>query len=161
VFRDDYQMKTHSDSEPEDEMNASPIFQEEATHCQGVETRYYERFEPITIRAAARVLHLQRAGVVSAAEAEFYLRELASMDAHAGDGAYASLLSAAQRRPSSQPVKGRRTRRTEGGQDRRRGAVIRDRKLPQTMVCPGFVMHAFMTQADELVFANATDADED
>src|SRR5688572_13422062 len=46
----------------------------------------YERFEPITVRAAARVLHLQRSGVVTPREARFYLSELAEMDAHAGRG---------------------------------------------------------------------------
>src|SRR5438067_57245 len=56
----------------------------------------YARFEPITVRAAARVLRLQRAGVVSAREAGFYLRELAAMDAHAGRGAFRSLVRAAR-----------------------------------------------------------------
>jgi hypothetical protein len=59
--------------------------------------RPYERFEPITVRAAARVLQLQRAGVVSAREAQFYLRELTAMDAHAGRGAFPSLARAARR----------------------------------------------------------------
>jgi hypothetical protein len=59
--------------------------------------RRYERFEAITVRAAARVLRLQQCGVVAAHEAEFYLRELAAMDAHAGRGAHRSLLRAAQR----------------------------------------------------------------
>jgi hypothetical protein len=47
----------------------------------------YERLEAITVRTAARVLQLQRAGVVTAREARFYLRELVAMDAHAGPGA--------------------------------------------------------------------------
>lgn len=55
------------------------------------------RFESVTVRAAARVLELQRCGVVSATEARFFLRELVSMDAHAARGASPSLLRAARR----------------------------------------------------------------
>jgi hypothetical protein len=58
----------------------------------------YERFEPITVRTAARVLQLQRAGVVSAREAAFYLRELLAMDAHADAEAFSALVRAAQLR---------------------------------------------------------------
>jgi hypothetical protein len=57
----------------------------------------YERFEPITVRAAARVLHLQRTGVVSPAEARFYLHELAAMDRHAGRDAAVGLARRARR----------------------------------------------------------------
>jgi hypothetical protein len=76
------------------------------------------RFEPITVRAAARVLQLQRAGVVSAAESRFYLRELAAMDRHAGSGAGPALRRMARRFASSRvlvrdggapgPARGRR-----------------------------------------------------
>jgi hypothetical protein len=59
--------------------------------------RRYERFEPVTVRAAARVLQLQRSGVIPATDAGFYLRELAAMDAHAGENAFESLLRAARR----------------------------------------------------------------
>lgn len=59
--------------------------------------RRYERFEPITIRAAARVLQLQQAGIVSSWEAGFYLHELVDMDRYATRGAYPSLLRMAQR----------------------------------------------------------------
>jgi len=58
----------------------------------------YERFEPVTVSAAARVLLLQRARVVSVEEAHFYLHELAAMDRHASPGAYPSLLRLAQSR---------------------------------------------------------------
>jgi hypothetical protein len=77
-----------------------------ATRGDGPENprRRYERFEPITVRAAARVLHLQRGGVVSAREAWFYLRELAAMDAHAGPGAFPSLARMAQRRACARPI---------------------------------------------------------
>jgi hypothetical protein len=57
----------------------------------------YVRFEPITVCAAARVVELRWAGVVSAKEAAFYLRELATMDAHAGEEAFPDLVRAAQR----------------------------------------------------------------
>jgi hypothetical protein len=67
----------------------------------------YERFEPITVRAAARVLQLQRAGVVTATEARFYLHELAAMDAHAGEGAFESLFRAARRCAATRPTAGR------------------------------------------------------
>src|SRR5436309_2766040 len=50
--------------------------------------RRYERFESITVRAAARVLQVQRDGDITAQEAEFYLRELAAMDAHASWDAF-------------------------------------------------------------------------
>jgi hypothetical protein len=66
--------------------------------------RRYERFEPITVRAAGRVLQLQRAGVVCAKEARFYLRELLAMDARAGRGALASLARTAQRRVAARPM---------------------------------------------------------
>lgn len=58
----------------------------------------YERFEAITVRTAARVLQLQRAGVVTAREAAFYLRELLAMDAHAGAEAFSALVRAAHLR---------------------------------------------------------------
>jgi hypothetical protein len=61
----------------------------------------YERFEPVTVRAAARVLQLQRSGVIPAADAAFYLRELATMDAHAGADSFESLLRAARRQAAA------------------------------------------------------------
>jgi hypothetical protein len=63
----------------------------------------YQRFEPVTVRAAARVLQLQRVGIVTAGEAQFYLQELADMDEHASRGAYATLLRMAQRHLTSRP----------------------------------------------------------
>lgn len=63
-----------------------------------------DRFEPITVRAAARVLQLQRAGVVSAHEARFYLRELVTMDLHAGPGALRRLTHLAQRHTATRPT---------------------------------------------------------
>jgi hypothetical protein len=69
----------------------------------------YARFEPITVRAATRILQLQQAGVVTENEARFYVRELVAMDAHAGEGAFQSLLRAAQRRAAP-----RRTSRKSG-----------------------------------------------
>jgi hypothetical protein len=64
----------------------------------------YDRFEPITVRAATRVLQLQQAGVVSAPEARFYLRELVTMDRHAGPGALKSLTRVAQRHAVARPT---------------------------------------------------------
>ena len=63
----------------------------------------YQRFEPVTVRAAARVLQLQRVGIVTAGEARFYLQELADMDEHAGRGAYITLHRMAQRHLTSRP----------------------------------------------------------
>ena len=58
------------------------------------------RFEAITVRAAARVLRLQRTGVISTAEADFYLAELAEMDRYADRRASRSLFRLAQRHAS-------------------------------------------------------------
>lgn len=63
----------------------------------GGHERRYDRFEAITVRAAARVLQLQQSGIVSAWEAGFYLHELVDMDRYASPGAYSSLLRMAQR----------------------------------------------------------------
>jgi hypothetical protein len=62
-----------------------------------------------------RVLRLQRAGIVSAQEARFYLGELVAMDAHAGRGALPCLLRAARRRaaPASRRVDERTARMAE------------------------------------------------
>lgn len=79
----------------------------------------YERFEPITVRAAARVLQLQRSGVVSAKEAAFYLRELATMDAHAGKSPIT--VRAAQLRAAAGPV-GARCLTRRGGWDHPRSS---------------------------------------
>jgi hypothetical protein len=77
--------------------------------------RRYERFEPITVRAAARVLQLQRAGVVSAEETRFYLRELAEMDLHARRGAFSSLARIAQRLIATRSLTTGRREAAEGG----------------------------------------------
>lgn len=69
------------------------------------ETRF-ARFEPITVATAARVLQLQRAGVVTPQEADFYLRELLALDAHADETAFPGLFRAAQLRASTRPVGG-------------------------------------------------------
>ena len=57
----------------------------------------YLRFEPITVRAAVRVIKLQRAGVVSSVEADFYISELAAMDRHTGSKGAAVLARMARR----------------------------------------------------------------
>jgi hypothetical protein len=73
--------------------------------------RPYERFESITVRAAARVLHLQQRGVVSAGEIRHLLRELAAMDAHATRGAVPSLARVARRRVGRAGIGGKDVRR--------------------------------------------------
>jgi hypothetical protein len=79
--------------------------------CHGLLENRYERFEPITVRAAARVLHLQRTGIVTPAEARFYLQELTAMDAHAAPGSSPSLARLAERRlpngPAARPGRAR------------------------------------------------------
>lgn len=59
--------------------------------------RRYVRFEPITIRAAARVVHLGRLGCLLPGEVTFYARELACLDAHAGPSAAPVLVRLATR----------------------------------------------------------------
>ena len=54
----------------------------------------YERFEPVTVRAAARVVRLGRARLLSEGEVAFYVRELALLDRY--DGAPAALWKAAR-----------------------------------------------------------------
>jgi len=76
--------------------------------------RRYERFEPITVRAAARVLQLRRAGVVSPREARFYLQELAAMDQHAGRGSFPRLARMAERHMATRPMAAVRPGRTHG-----------------------------------------------
>lgn len=57
----------------------------------------YERFEPVTVRAAARLLRAGRTGLLTAAEADFYLAELVALDTFAGHGARPGLRRLAQR----------------------------------------------------------------
>lgn len=67
------------------------------------------RFEPITVRAAVRVIQLQRAGVVSNLEADFYLSELAAMDRHTGPRGAAALARLARRQASPEGISRPRT----------------------------------------------------
>jgi hypothetical protein len=60
------------------------------------------RFEPITVRAAVRVIRLQRAGVVSGVEADFYISELAAMDRHTGARGAGVLARMARRQATPQ-----------------------------------------------------------
>jgi len=69
----------------------------------GVE-RWYERFQPITVRAAVRVVQLHRAGVVTAREARFYIRELAAMDGQTDRRAFPSLNRIARRHAAARPM---------------------------------------------------------
>ena len=57
----------------------------------------YERFEPVTVRAAARLLRAGRTGLLTPVEADFYLAELVALDAYAGQGAQPGLRRLAQR----------------------------------------------------------------
>ncbi|MGV3720577.1 MAG: hypothetical protein ACO1SX_06665 [Actinomycetota bacterium] len=93
--------------------NQTPAAARSATRSNalgGPEPRY-DRFEPITVRAATRVLQLQQAGVVTAPEARFYLSELVTMDRHAGPGALRSLTRLAQRHAADRSPVSRAGRR--------------------------------------------------
>jgi hypothetical protein len=57
----------------------------------------FEKFEPITVRAAARVLYLGRTGRLSAPQVESYVRHLAAMDPHASPVAHGRLRRVARR----------------------------------------------------------------
>ncbi len=64
----------------------------------------YIRFEPITVRAAVRVIQLKRAGVISSVEADFYVSELAAMDRHTGAKSAAALARLARRQARPERV---------------------------------------------------------
>jgi hypothetical protein len=64
----------------------------------------YLRFESITVRAAVRVIRLQRAGVVSGIEADFYISELAAMDRHIGAQGASVLARLALRQASPERI---------------------------------------------------------
>jgi len=66
------------------------------------------RFEPVTVRAAVRVIQLQRQGVVSGIEADFYLSELSAMERHSGANGAAVLARMARRQASPEPIIRRR-----------------------------------------------------
>jgi hypothetical protein len=57
----------------------------------------YHRFDPVTIRAAARVVSLGRAGHLAGWEVDYYLRELAAMEPGAGARAFRRLRRMARR----------------------------------------------------------------
>ena len=61
-------------------------------------TRRYERFEPVTVRAAARLAHLSHNGRIPREEISAYFRNLASLDPHAGPAAPERLHRLARRR---------------------------------------------------------------
>jgi hypothetical protein len=63
-----------------------------------------KRFEPVTLRAAARVVRLYRAGELTGAEVTTYLRELAGLDAYAGPEDAAALWRLAGRDASPRRV---------------------------------------------------------
>jgi hypothetical protein len=56
------------------------------------------RFEPLTVRAAARILDLAAAGSVTQWDARAYVQHLASIDRFAGSEASGSLYRLARRR---------------------------------------------------------------
>ena len=60
--------------------------------------RRYERFERVTVRAAGRLLRGRHAAGITPSEAEEYLRELVSLDAHATPAAHKSLRRLAEAR---------------------------------------------------------------
>jgi hypothetical protein len=89
-----------------------------------------EEFEPVTVRAAVRVVQLQRAGVLPAGEARFYLHELAAMDAHAGPEAFPSLARLAQRLTAARPIAGQGVEAGRGYPVRRGASSRAARELP-------------------------------
>jgi hypothetical protein len=66
----------------------------------------YERFEPVTVRAALRVMDQASRLGMTPWEVADSLRELAAMDRFAGPGAYAALRRMAKRRTGG--ARGRR-----------------------------------------------------
>lgn len=66
----------------------------------GIRTTYsrFARFEPVTIRAAARVLCLARSGAIHPWEEDAYLQDLLGLDCFANDRDWDSLRRMALRR---------------------------------------------------------------
>src|SRR3954451_1056142 len=58
----------------------------------------FQRFDPITVRAAARIVHMGASGRLTTWEVRYYLRELAAMLPRAGRGATRGLSRLAMRR---------------------------------------------------------------
>jgi len=58
----------------------------------------FAKFEPITVRAAARVLHLERLGRLAPQEVSHYMQHLAAMDTHATSQVHERLSRVARRR---------------------------------------------------------------
>jgi len=63
-------------------------------------TKRYQRFEPVTVRAATRVVRMGRMGRINRGEVVHYLRLLAAMDSHAGPRSGPALRRLAKRRAS-------------------------------------------------------------
>jgi hypothetical protein len=61
-------------------------------------TNRYHRFDPITIRAAARLVHMGRTGRLSEWEVRYYIRELTAMVPQAAPRASRALRRLAERR---------------------------------------------------------------
>jgi hypothetical protein len=91
--------------------------------------RRYERFHPVTVRAAGRVMQLAHAGEIGFGEAGFYVRELAALDGRFGPGAFRALQRLATREASfgrtgvPAPPRRRRTRRASL-LPRERGSIV-------------------------------------
>jgi hypothetical protein len=51
----------------------------------------FERFQPLTVRAAARIIRLSEAGRIPRWEVEHYLRELVATDAFASRNSHGAL----------------------------------------------------------------------
>lgn len=60
--------------------------------------RRYERFDPITVRAATRVVRMGRGGRLTGAEIRYYLGELAAMEGRRDAAARRALGRLARRR---------------------------------------------------------------
>jgi hypothetical protein len=90
----------------------------------GVMERRYERFERVTVRAAGRLLRGRHAAGITPSEAEEYLRELVSLDAHATPAAYKSLRRLADARA---PRREAGIRTDQSLREPRRGAPLQAR----------------------------------
>ena len=89
-------VKTEAEAKTNLELLSCPTAQRERRAMQPAAC--FIRFDPVTVRAAARVLHLRRLERLSAAEARSYLWNLAAMDPHACADDVRSLYRVAARR---------------------------------------------------------------
>src|SRR5437763_6713050 len=90
------------------------------------EQKRYQRFERVTVRAAARLLRGSRAALIAASELKYYLRELVMLDAHATPAGGGSL----RRLALSRSPRGEAGTREGPAATGRRGMERRDNDIP-------------------------------